>query len=132
VGSSASTFTYNVLVPTVFTVTTTAGKYAGSSTCAACGGYAGGTTISITGTGFVSGDKVCMVKASNPTPTPPMTTCSSSTQAAISTLSANVITAKTSSVLPSSTGSYYVYVFDSSGNASSLYPTYTYTSDNVA
>lgn len=129
-GSAASTFTYNILVPTVFTVITTAGKYAGSGSCAACGGYFGGTTISISGTGFVSGDKVCMVsKASNPTP--PMTSCSSSTQAAVVTLSANVITATTHSISSSATGPYYVYVLDSSGNASSLYPLFTYTSDNV-
>jgi hypothetical protein len=113
--SAGPTFTYQALVPTVLSISPNTG------------GYVGGKSVTLTGSGFVAGDSVCFVLAS--TASPGATTCSNS--ATITSLTASTITATTPRISISATGIYYAYVLDSSGNSSSLYPTFTYTTSTT-
>jgi hypothetical protein len=108
-------FSYQALVPTVLSISPNTG------------GYVGGKSVTLTGSGFVAGDSVCFVLAS--TASPGATTCSNSST--ITSLTASTITATTPHISSSATGLYYVYVLDSSGNSSSLYPTFTFTTSTT-
>jgi len=103
--TSSGIFTYILLVPTVMTVSPTTGT------------VQGGTTITITGTGFVTGATVSLS---------PVGGGAAIAATSVTVVGPGTLTAVTPKV--SAPGQYYVNVTISGLGTSSNYPTYTYTS----
>lgn len=109
--TSASVFTYEYIVPTVNAVAPDSGP------------NAGGTTITITGTGFITGSTVSFVRESSGCTT-------SGALAASNVVVVNATTITASSPPVSAAAPYYVYVTTTSGSnhySSSCFPIFSYT-----
>ena len=103
--TSSGIFSYVLLVPTVMTVSPSTGT------------EQGGTTITITGTGFVTGATVSLT---------PVGGGSAVAATGVTVVGPGTLTAVTPKV--SAPGQYYVNVTITGLGTSSNYPTYTYTS----
>ena len=106
--SGADVFTYSYLVPTVSAVSPSQGP------------NAGGTSVTVTGTGFITGATVTFARGA----------CNGTAYAGSNVTIVNSSTITATSPVVFSAGSYYVYVTTTSGAnhySSSCYPIYTYT-----
>lgn len=115
--NAASVFTYEYIVPTVNLISPASGP------------ASGGTTVTITGTGFITGAAVYFIRESSGCPGGNQYPVSSAVSASISQITPTTITATTPSVAYGG-GAYYVYVTTTQGgsyNNSSCFPIFTYT-----
>lgn len=115
--NAASVFTYEYIVPTVNLVSPASGP------------DAGGTTVTVTGTGFVTGAAVYFIRESSGCPGGTQYPVSGAISASVSQITPTTITVTTPSVSYGG-GAYYVYVTTTQGgthNNSSCFPIFTYT-----
>jgi hypothetical protein len=106
---ASDVFTYSLLVPIVSSLSPSSGR------------IAGGTAVTISGTGFVSGDTVSFTQESGYSPVG-----SAIAATGVTVVGSSTITASSPAV--ASAGTYFVTVTTPGTGTSSYFPIYTYSS----